>query len=72
MRLEVLRHASVIPFARICQPFRRTADQSGVAGLVIRLDRLLDIYSSPDRAPVVVVYTATMTGGRLACHDEGI
>jgi 8-oxo-dGTP diphosphatase len=41
-------------------------------GLDIRLDRLLDIYSYPGRAPVIVVYTAKMTGGCLACDDEGL
>jgi 8-oxo-dGTP diphosphatase len=41
-------------------------------GLEIRLERLLDIYSYPGRAPVIVVYTATMTGGCLACDDEGL
>jgi 8-oxo-dGTP diphosphatase len=41
-------------------------------GLDIRLGRLLDIYSYPGRAPVIVVYTATMTGGCLACDDEGL
>jgi 8-oxo-dGTP diphosphatase len=41
-------------------------------GLDIRLDRLLDIYSYPGRAPVIVVYTARMTGGCLECDEEGL
>lgn len=41
-------------------------------GLTIRLDDLLDIYSYAGRIPVIVVYTATMTGGSLACDDEGL
>ena len=41
-------------------------------GLHIRLERLLNIYSYPGRTPVIVVYTARITGGCLACDDEGI
>lgn len=41
-------------------------------GLDVRLERLLNIYSYPGRAPVIVVYTARMTGGCLACDDEGL
>ena len=41
-------------------------------GLDIRIERLLNIYSYPGRAPVIVVYTARMTGGCLACDDEGL
>ena len=41
-------------------------------GLDIKLDRLLDIYSYAGRAPVIVVYTASITGGCLACDDEGL
>lgn len=41
-------------------------------GLRIRIDELLDIYSYAGRIPVIVVYTATMTGGSLACDDEGL
>jgi ADP-ribose pyrophosphatase YjhB (NUDIX family) len=41
-------------------------------GLEIRIDRLLNIYSYPGRAPVIVVYVARMTGGCLACDDEGL
>jgi ADP-ribose pyrophosphatase YjhB (NUDIX family) len=42
------------------------------AGLEIRLDRLINVYSYPGKAPVIVVYAATMTGGCLACDDEGL
>jgi ADP-ribose pyrophosphatase YjhB (NUDIX family) len=42
------------------------------AGLDIRLDDLLNVYSYPGRAPVIIVYAATMLGGRLACDDEGL
>ncbi len=41
-------------------------------GLEIRIERLLNIYSYPGRAPVIVVYVARMTGGCLACDDEGL
>src|SRR5918996_3862548 len=41
-------------------------------GLDIRIERLLNIYSYPGRAPVIVVFTAIMTGGCLACDDEGL
>ncbi|HXG54153.1 MAG TPA: NUDIX hydrolase [Vicinamibacterales bacterium] len=39
------------------------------AGLDIRLDRLLNVYSYPGRPLVVIVYAATAVGGQL-CHDE--
>jgi ADP-ribose pyrophosphatase YjhB (NUDIX family) len=39
------------------------------AGLDVRLDRLLDIYSYPGRPLVVIVYAATAIGGEL-CTDE--
>ena len=38
-------------------------------GLEIRLDGLVNIYSYPGRAPVIVVYAATALGGTL-CVDE--
>jgi ADP-ribose pyrophosphatase YjhB (NUDIX family) len=40
------------------------------AGIDIRIDRLLNIYSYPGVAPVIVVYVATIVGGTLACDDE--
>jgi 8-oxo-dGTP diphosphatase len=42
------------------------------AGVQIRIDHLLNVYSYPGRAPVIIVYVATMTGGELACDDEGL
>ena len=38
-------------------------------GLDVRLDALVNIYSYPGRAPVIVVYAATALGGTL-CVDE--
>jgi ADP-ribose pyrophosphatase YjhB (NUDIX family) len=38
-------------------------------GLDVRLDGLVNIYSYPGRAPVIVVYAATAIGGEL-CHDD--
>jgi ADP-ribose pyrophosphatase YjhB (NUDIX family) len=40
------------------------------AGVDIRIDRLLNVYSYPGVAPVIIVYIATMIGGRLECDDE--
>ncbi len=42
------------------------------SGLVVRLDRLINIYSYAGRAPIVVVYAATCVGGELAVDDEGL
>ena len=39
-------------------------------GLGVRLDCLVNIYSYPQRAPVIVVYAATAIGGALQCDDE--
>lgn len=39
-------------------------------GLEVRLDGLVNIYSYPGRAPVIVVYAATAIGGELAVDDE--
>ena len=39
------------------------------AGLDVRLDGLVNIYSYPGRTPVIVVYAATAIGGTL-CIDE--
>jgi ADP-ribose pyrophosphatase YjhB (NUDIX family) len=41
-------------------------------GLEVRLERLLNVYSYADRAPVIVVYVAVATGGCLGCDDEGL
>lgn len=40
------------------------------AGIDIRLDGLVGIYSYPGATPVIVVYRATWTGGVLAIDDE--
>lgn len=42
------------------------------AGLDVRLEGLINVYSYPGRAPVIIVYAATMIGGCLACDDEGL
>jgi 8-oxo-dGTP diphosphatase len=42
------------------------------SGLDVRLDGLVNIYSYPGRAPVIVVYAATMIGGRLDTDDESL
>ena len=42
------------------------------AGLDIRLGELINVYSYPGRAPVIIVYAATVVGGCLACDDEGL
>jgi ADP-ribose pyrophosphatase YjhB (NUDIX family) len=39
-------------------------------GLDVRLDALVNIYSYPGRAPVIVVYAATAVGGSLCVDDE--
>jgi 8-oxo-dGTP diphosphatase len=41
-------------------------------GLDVRLDALVNIYSYPGRAPVIVVYAATALGGELCVDDEGL
>jgi len=41
-------------------------------GLYVRLDGLVNIYSYAGRAPVIVVYAATATGGSLAVDDESL
>jgi len=41
-------------------------------GLEVQLDRLVNIYSYPQRAPVIVVYAASILSGSLACDDEGL
>ena len=39
-------------------------------GLEVRLDALVNLYSYPGRAPVIVVYAATAIGGSLCVDDE--
>ncbi len=41
-------------------------------GLEIRLDRLVNIYSYPGVAVIIIAYAATMIGGCLGCDDEGL
>jgi ADP-ribose pyrophosphatase YjhB (NUDIX family) len=38
-------------------------------GLDVRLDGLIDIYAYAGRAPIIIVYGATVAGGTL-CHDD--
>jgi 8-oxo-dGTP diphosphatase len=40
------------------------------AGLDVRLDRLINIYSYAGSTPIIVVYAATMISGELALDDE--
>lgn len=42
------------------------------AGVDVKLDHLINIYSYPGRTPIVVVYAATYLGGTLAVDDEGL
>jgi 8-oxo-dGTP diphosphatase len=42
------------------------------AGLEVHLEKLVNIYSYPGRAPVIIVYAASILGGSLACDDEGL
>ena len=39
-------------------------------GLDVRLDALVNIYSYPGRAPIIVVYAATAVGGVLSNDEE--
>jgi len=41
-------------------------------GLDVRIDGLVNLYSYPGRAPVIVVYAATALGGTLCVDDEGL
>ena len=41
-------------------------------GLEVRLDGLVNIYSYAGRAPIIVVYAATATGGSLSVDDESL
>ena len=41
-------------------------------GLDVRLDGLVNIYSYPGRAPVIVVYAATAIGGTICVDDESL
>jgi 8-oxo-dGTP diphosphatase len=41
-------------------------------GLDIRLDRLLNIYSYPGVAVIIIAFAATVLGGCRACDDESL
>ncbi len=41
-------------------------------GLHVELGELINVYSYPGRAPVIIVYAATIVGGCLGCDDEGL
>ena len=40
------------------------------AGLQVRLDHLINVYSYPGRSPVIIVYAASILGGSLCTDDE--
>jgi ADP-ribose pyrophosphatase YjhB (NUDIX family) len=40
------------------------------SGLDVRIDRLVNVYSYPGGAPVIIVYAATPLGGELCNDDE--
>ena len=42
------------------------------AGLEVRIDRLINVYSYAGRAPIIIVYAATAIAGELAMDDEGL
>jgi ADP-ribose pyrophosphatase YjhB (NUDIX family) len=42
------------------------------AGLDVRIDRLVGIYSYAGRTPIIIVYAATLLGGELAVDEEGL
>ena len=41
-------------------------------GLDVRLEGLVNVYSYAGRAPVIVVYAASVLGGRLSTDDESL
>jgi ADP-ribose pyrophosphatase YjhB (NUDIX family) len=41
-------------------------------GLEIELERLVNVYSYPGRAPIILVYSARVIGGALCTDDEGL
>ena len=41
-------------------------------GLDVQLGHLINVYSYPGPAPVIIVYAATIVGGCLGCDDEGL
>jgi ADP-ribose pyrophosphatase YjhB (NUDIX family) len=42
------------------------------AGLEVRLERLVNVYSYRGVAPVIIVYAASIVSGALCCDDEGL
>jgi ADP-ribose pyrophosphatase YjhB (NUDIX family) len=40
------------------------------SGLDVRIDGLVNIYSYPGRAPIIIVYAATALGGELCAADD--
>ena len=40
------------------------------SGLDVRVESLVNVYSYGGTAPIIIVYTATMTGGSLCADDE--
>lgn len=40
------------------------------SGLVVEIDRLVNIYSYPGGSPIIIVYSATIVGGELCGDDE--
>lgn len=40
------------------------------AGLEVRIDSLVNVYSYADGSPVIIVYSATAVGGELCIDDE--
>jgi 8-oxo-dGTP diphosphatase len=42
------------------------------AGLDVRLDHLIGIYSYAGRTPIIIVYAATLVGGELVVDEEGL
>ena len=40
------------------------------SGLIVRLGRLINVYSYPGRSPVIIVYEATIVGGSLSPIDD--
>jgi 8-oxo-dGTP diphosphatase len=42
------------------------------AGIDVRLDGLVNIYSYPGRPLIIIVYTATIVGGELGIDDESL
>lgn len=47
-------------------------EASEECGLAIQIGRLLNVYSYRERAPVIVVYTASIISGSLMCDDESL